>query len=127
MTKKPRDPDTQLTLLTVEKYTITEAALALGLSTHYIRSLLRRGIVKSTLEPIAKDSAVTRHSILKAELVSFLVHGTRKPKRRDGRNKYVLYASADEIIRIRETLKTMGLPHVEESLKTANPLKPRLK
>jgi len=124
---KPKPKEVQpVIILTKNTYTIGEAAVAMKMSSQYVRTLIRRGQIKSKLVPIAKDSQVTRHAIAKDQLENFLSGSARKSKRTDGRNKYVFYANFGEIGRVREVLKAAGLQEVEKTVMSSNQLKPMI-
>lgn len=106
------------------KHTIAEVARDTGFTPQYVRSLIRKGQLHSTLEPIAEGAQVSRHMIDDDDVKRFLNSTKRKTKRTDGRNKYVFYATPEEQLAVVEALLAAGLNDIVESIRTANKIKP---
>lgn len=95
------------------KLDLKEAARYLGLGEQYIRTLVRKGLLPTTMVPL-RDGAVTlKHMITVKDLDAFRDREThRTGARADGRNKYLLYANQEEYEGVTELLTT-NYPEVE--------------
>lgn len=107
-------------------YTIAELARKLGFTPAYVRMLIRKKLLESSLEPIAPGANVTRHIVTEEDLNDYLTGSKRRSKRTDGRNKYVFYATPGEHDQVIVALDAANLHQVVESLRTANKLKPQM-
>lgn len=107
--------------------TINQVARETGFTPQYIRTLIRRGTLKSKKIPISEHSPVVRHMIYDESLAEFLHTTQRKTKRTDGRNKFVFYADQIEYASVVDALTAAGLTAIVESLRTANKIKPPYK
>ena len=92
------------TVVKVPAVTLVQAAKALDLREGYVRTLLRnKKIAGAYLEPVSEDSSVKRWMIPQAWIDARKTNGTTRVARRaDGRNRYVLYATGDELTKIKE-------------------------
>lgn len=95
-----------------------------GLTPQYVRTLIRKGILPSTLVPVAFESKVVRHMISEADLEAFQNRLTQRTKRDDKRNKYVFYATPEEKEQVLQALTVAKLEHLIPFIRTANHLKP---
>jgi excisionase family DNA binding protein len=91
------------TTTTKASFTIKEAAIELGLSTVYIRRMIQNGKI-ATVKTQVGDTEVWRHEIAAAELAKWRKDAGSRTTRTDGRNKYALYATAEELAEINEWL-----------------------
>lgn len=105
------------------EYTIKQAAVRMGLTEPYVRALIRNDKLPSELRAIGFESQVSRHMITEQAIATFLKETTRKSRRNDGRNKYVLYANPAEIILVDEAIRKAGLTKVADMIHSANNLK----
>jgi len=103
-----------------KQYDINAAAKELGFSVVYIRTLIRRGVIKTTRVPLAEGSMVTKHVIDEDELQKFLTDVPHKSRRCDGRNKFILYARPEEYTLIYQALTNAGLKEVADLIAPAN-------
>jgi hypothetical protein len=103
-----------------QTFDIPQAAAELDLSVTYVRLMVRQGVIKTTKVPIREGVSIKKHVISKSELIAFASReNARQPRRNDGRGKVVLYATDDEINRIKELLYTThdeGLAIVAQSI-----------
>jgi hypothetical protein len=106
-------------------YTIKTAAARMNLTEAYVRSLIRTGKLVSNLEPIGFEAAVKRHIITETDITDFLRDTPRKTKRTDGRNKYVFYATPEEVDQTLTALRGARLDIIAGFIHTANRLKSR--
>ena len=102
------------------QYDINAAAKELGFSTIYIRTLIRKGVIKTTRVPLAEGSLVTKHVINEDEMQRFLKDIPHKSRRDDGRNKYILYARPDEYMQAYQVLTLAGLQEIADLIVPAN-------
>lgn len=107
----------------MKHYDIPHAAEYMGFSVPYLRTLIRRGTIKTTRQPVHEGTSVTKHMIAESELKRFMKDAPHKSKRSDGRNKYVLYARTDEVVIARMALLNAGLSEVAALLMPANKMK----
>ena len=99
---------------------INAAAKELGFSVVYIRTLIRRGVIKTTRVPLAEGSMVTKHVIDEDELQKFLTDVPHKSRRYDGRNKFILYARPEEYILVYQALANADLKEIADLIVPAN-------
>lgn len=118
MTKPTKTPEKT-------EFTIKEAAKYMNLTEAYVRSLIRGDRLPSELRPIAFEAAVSRHIIQLTDIETFLKETTRKTKRNDGRNKYVMYLNPQEEGDVITALQNAKLGHLADMIHPANFLKPR--
>jgi len=111
-------------LETPTEFTIKQAAKHMGLSDAYVRALIRQKKLPSTLVPIAKDADVSRHIITLEDIDEYEKGATHKTKRKDGRNKFVFYATPTEAQVAIKALQDAGLDLIAGTVRTANILKP---
>jgi len=106
------------------EFTIKQAAKHMGLTDAYVRALIRQKKLPSTLVPIAKDADVSRHIITLDDINEYERGATHKTKRKDGRNKFVFYATPTEAQAAVKVLQDAGLDLIASTVRTANILKP---
>jgi hypothetical protein len=86
--------------------TIKEAARYLDVGEQYIRLLIRNGTFETQLNPISEGAHVSRHEIPLAEIEAFKGRTARHfGRREDGRNKFVVYLSPEEHVKITKLLE----------------------
>jgi len=78
-------------------YTITTAAKKVGLTAQYVRHAIKTGALISVLAPIEGRKEGVRHEILGTDLEAWRKGVGKRFGRADGRTKYFLYATAEEI------------------------------
>jgi hypothetical protein len=83
-------------------YTIKTAALELGLSEQYVRHAIRAGKLVTSLEPTGPESNVNRHVISKEALETWRAATSEHSRREDGRSRYILYVTPDELEKIQK-------------------------
>lgn len=103
-----------------EQYDINAAAKELGFSVVYIRTLIRRGVIKTTRVPLAEGSMVTKHVISKEQMDKFLNDVPHKSRRYDSRNKFILYARPEEYVLVYQALVNADLKEVADLIVPAN-------
>lgn len=103
-----------------EQYDINAAAKELGFSVVYIRTLIRRGVIKTTRVPLAEGSMVTKHVISKEQMDKFLNDTPHKSRRYDSRNKFILYARPEEYILVYQALVNANLKEIADLIVPAN-------
>lgn len=89
------------------KLSIKQAVARLNISENYLRKSIARGEIAVTKEYIG-DSRIPKNWIEDSELERWQASKTHS-KREDGRNKFVLYANADELEQIEKILREAGL------------------
>lgn len=104
-------------------YTVPEAAEYLGFSQTYLRTLVRKGTLIPLRVPTFEGSLVTRYVFSESMLEAFLNEAPHKSRRRDGRNKFVVYIHPDEYPRVLEALRDHDLGEVAQLLLPANKVK----
>ena len=90
MTKK----DASNTMLTLKE--VVEMS---GLSPVYVRRAILTGKLASTKTPVG-DTAVLRHEIALADFEAWRANTGTRGRRSDGRGKYILYGTPEEIATI---------------------------
>jgi hypothetical protein len=97
--------------------TINEAALFSGLSPVYIRRAILDKKLSAVKEPIAEGSKTVRNVITMESFKAWRAEAGAHTKREDGRNKYVLYASTEEIA---DLMKKVAGTAYADTIKRAN-------
>jgi len=100
---------------------IPGAAKYLNYTRPYVRALIRNKKIKTTLRPIAPNAKVKRHMIAITELKKFQLTRITRTRRKDGRNKYILYVTPGEHQEVLTALKNAGLQDVADLIVRANP------
>ena len=77
-------------------YGIKTAAQKLGLSEVYIRRMIQQGKIQTTKVQVG-DSEVWKHEISEATLTAWRNSAGTHTVRQDGRNKFVMYATPEEL------------------------------
>ena len=108
-----------------ESYDIPAAAKELSYTQSYVRSLIRRGLLKSTLQPIARGAKVRKHMVSRDDIKTFQRNRTRRSRRKDGRNKWIVYANFDEMYQVITLLESNDLSLVADTIKPANKIQAR--
>ncbi len=83
--------------------TINQFCAKTGMSSVYVRRLLLQGKIEHTKDMIPGTN-VPRNMIPESEVERFM-NRTKHTKREDGRSRFVLHASMEEIEKIQELLK----------------------
>jgi hypothetical protein len=104
---------------------IIEAAEFLNYTPQYIRALVRTKKIKTTQIPIVEGARVLKHIITMEELKRFQATRGTRTRRKDGRNKFILYARPQEYPKILKALKAADLEVVADLITLANPKKPK--
>jgi hypothetical protein len=107
----------------MEYYDIPAAAKKIGFSVPYIRTLIRKGKLLTTMQPLYEGSRVKKHMIPETELKKFVELMPHKSRRKDGRNKYIVYVRTDEFLQMRQALLDAGLEEIAFLITPANKLK----
>lgn len=100
-------------------FSIRESSKKLGVSEMYLRKCILEDKIHTT--HVAISDKVWRHEISEDELAKFKVRSSNRSSRDDGRNKFTIYLSKSEEVKIRELLKTNNLDKVGALLQRANP------
>lgn len=89
------------------------SAKFLGIGEAYMRTLIRKGVIPTALQPIAKDSQVRKHMLKVSDLEAFRDREQhRTGARADGRNRYLIHLNSEELEGLQEFL-TINYPEVE--------------
>lgn len=99
--------------MATKTYSIKAAASALGLSEVYIRRMIQHGKLATTKVQVG-DTEVWRHEIAEAELNKWRKSSSTRTQREDGRNKFVMYATSDELAKIQKLLAANNVHAVIE-------------
>jgi hypothetical protein len=86
-----------------ESFTINSAAAALGLSQMYVRRAVNLGQLKSHLVPINPEAKTMKHVITAEDLNEWRKTRIQR-KRADGRGRFTLHATPEELKAIQELL-----------------------
>lgn len=105
-----------------KQYDIREAAIAMSFSESYVRTLVRRGTLETTRVPLSEGSLVTKHMISEEEIDRFMNEAPHKSRRHDSRNKFIMYATPDEIVGVLQSLRNSELGEVANLIEPANDL-----
>lgn len=89
-------------------YTIKSLASALGLSEVYVRRAILEKKLDTSLEPIKEGSEIMRHRITQASVDSWRGSTTSRSRREDGRNKFNLYATQEELAALKTMIEKAG-------------------
>jgi hypothetical protein len=96
-----------------KRFSIKSAAAALDLSEVYIRRMIQQGKL-ATIKTQIGDTEVWKHEIEEAELNKWRKGAGTRTSRTDGRSKYTLYATAEELKSIQGLLATHKVAAVVE-------------
>jgi hypothetical protein len=77
-------------------HTLKEVAQELGLTEFRVRSAIRKGDLKTTMEPVKDGSKTNRHMIAEADVLAWRSATGSHTRRADGRNKYNIYMTPAE-------------------------------
>jgi len=105
-------------------YTIEEAAAKVGLSKTYVRTLIRKGAVRTERRPIGPQSSVWKHMIPETELDNLRDRKNGRAKRDDGRRKYLWYLTDEEVVALKELLAGTPLEHLYDHMRLPKPSNP---
>jgi hypothetical protein len=93
---------------------INAVALMLGLSQAYVRHAVRLGQLKTTKVPVSEGSKTIRHAITVADVEAWrTAHGTHA-HREDGRRRFILYATDEELAKVRKLLEAQKIEAIIE-------------
>jgi hypothetical protein len=109
--------------MAMKLYDIHAAAAQIGFSTGYVRTLIRKGKIKTELQPLHEGTCVLKHMIPETELQKFVDEVPHKSRRSDGRNKFIVYLRNDELLHARQLLIDGGLGEIAFMIQPANKLK----
>jgi excisionase family DNA binding protein len=87
-----------------KRYTIKQAAAALDLSEVYVRRMIQQGKLETVRTQVG-DTEVWRHEISESTLNEWRKSAGSRSSRSDGRTKFTLYATPDELKTIVELFK----------------------
>jgi len=105
-------------------HNIEDTAKLMNFTPNYVRALIRKGALKSALEPIVPESLVKRHMVSDEAITEYLTGTVSRARRKDGRNKFVVYMSHEESPKVQALLRANGFAGIADTLRTWNPLKP---
>jgi uncharacterized protein (DUF111 family) len=88
-------------------YSIKEARKELNLSEVYIRRMIQQEKLNTT--KVAISAEVWKHMISEEDLLAWRKNSNQRSIREDGRNKFVIYANADELAKIQQLLKANNI------------------
>ena len=99
-----------------ELLTLREAAKRMGFTEAYVRMLIRRGKLKTKKVPLGPESIVWKHMIIADDVAKL----AKKPRglREDGRRKYIVYATEDELMVAKQVLTDAGLKDFAAAFKS---------
>lgn len=99
------------TTTTSEKmYDLKEAAVYLGCNEMYTRKLVSSGKIASVKVPTKVGSATMKYLVAESALDEWKNASRKGSARSDGRNKWIVYASKEEILKVNELCEQLGLP-----------------
>lgn len=87
---------------TAKALPITAAAEFLGMKPQYVRTLIRKGKFKPNRVKVREDSEVWRWEIPIDQLKAYQATSGTRTRRADGRSKYTMYATQDELSTIQK-------------------------
>jgi transposase-like protein len=90
---------------TVIRYSIKAAAAKLGLSEVYVRRMIQQGKLVTEKTRVG-DTEIWRHEITEETLTAWRKEAGARSTRTDGRNKFTLYATVEELTAIQKFLAT---------------------
>jgi hypothetical protein len=88
---------------------LLEVARECELSDVYVRHAIRNKLLPTTMVPVRPDSKTMKHMISREDMLAWRETRKARSRRADGRNKFVLYARADELAQIQELLASNGI------------------
>jgi excisionase family DNA binding protein len=96
-----------------QTFSIKQAASVLNLSEVYIRRMIQQGKIETTKVQVG-DTEVWRHEISEEELTKWRKSASSRTSRNDGRSKFVLYATNDELAKIVKLLEANKINSIIE-------------
>ena len=82
----------------IARLTIIDIAAQLDLSTTYVRTAIRKGQLETELVPLKEGSKTNQHVATPEAVATWRANlNARHTTRADGRNKYTLYATVEEL------------------------------
>lgn len=96
--------------MTEKTYGLKEAALYLGCNEMYLRKLVSAGKIASVKAPTKEGSSTLKYLISESALNEWKSAGRKGSARGDGRNKWIVYATKEEIQQVNELCEAIGLP-----------------
>ena len=106
----------------MKDFTIKELSEKTGLSTVYLRRMIHKNKLQSTVRNI-DGTNIPRHHITQEQFDEFRSNTKTRTQRTDNRNKYTVYMTVDEMKQIRKLLKESKQDEVEKLLVRSNPRK----
>jgi len=92
------------------QYSINEVAELTGLDTMYVRKAVRDGKLTSRMVSVG-DTKVQKHMIKGSDILTWRASAGSHTTRADGRNKYTVYMTKEELAKIEPALKAAGIPY----------------
>jgi hypothetical protein len=81
-------------------FDLAGAAKEVGLTPFRVRTAIRKGDLKTHLEPVKDGSKTMKHIITEADLLAWRSATSSHTRRADGRNKYNMYMTAAEFEKV---------------------------
>lgn len=92
-------------------YGIKDAAKYLGVDEQYLRKLVREGKLETQMVPVKSGSQVMKHLITQDTLDARKANaGAKAGGRKDGRNKWTVYATPAEMAQIAKLCQELDIP-----------------
>jgi hypothetical protein len=95
-------------IVATSEYSIREVVSLTGVNEQFLRKLIRDGRIQTVKRQI-RDTKVEKHVIPGQSILNYANSSVTRTSRKDGRNKYTLYANAAEIEKIQSLLKKAGI------------------
>lgn len=92
-----------------KRLSIKDGARYLAMNEVYLRALIRKGTIKSEREPVDGSDSLWRHMILIADLDAYKAGKGTHSRRIDGRGKFVIYLTTDELDKIHQFMPALPI------------------
>lgn len=106
---------------TTPTLTINQAARETGLSPMYIRKAVREGKLETELVPVKEGAVTKRHEIKRESFDAWRAAAAIRSHREDGRSRFILYATQEEVDAIREMVDGVEVVKPTYGKKDAEP------
>jgi hypothetical protein len=103
------DPSKAPTTAKPEWLSIKDAARYLAMNETYLRQLVRKGTIATKHEKVEGSETLWRHMIKVIDLESYRNNRGTRSRRTDGRGKFTIYLTADEVDKIHQLMPNLPI------------------
>jgi hypothetical protein len=104
MTKKAKKSAKIATPIADNMLSINDIAHEFDLSAMYVRNAIRTGVLATVMVPINPESKTMKHLVERDIVIAWRASRAGHSRRADGRSKFTMYATAEELARVQQLL-----------------------